>query len=166
MVAPHAQAVDTAHGAAGFEGDLAQGAVVVEAQHGGEIARGQVGRGFHGDIGVGVGGVAHHEHFHVAVGHLVQRGALRGEDVGIGVQQVGPLHAFAARACADQNSDFRILKRSFGIAGGKHIGQQREGAVLQLHNHALHGLLRLWQIEQLQDNGLVCAEHVSSGDAK
>ena len=82
------------------------------------------------------------------------------------MQQVGPLHAFAARACANQNSDFRILKRGFGVAGGKHIGQQREGAVLQFHNHALHGLLRLRQIEQLQDNGLVCAEHVAGGNAE
>ena len=151
---------------ADFKGDLIESPVVVEAQHGGEIACGQVGRGFHGYISVGVGRVAHYEHFHVAASHLVQRGALRGEDIGIGMQQIGTFHAFAARAGTDQNSDFGILKCGFGVAGGKHISQQREGAVVQLHNHALYGLLRLRQIEQLQDNGLVCAEHIAGGNAE
>ena len=37
VVAPHAQFFNAAHGFAGFFGDLAQGAVVIQAQHGGEV---------------------------------------------------------------------------------------------------------------------------------
>ena len=38
MVTPHTQLVDARHGLAGFGSDLAQGTVVVQAQHGGEVA--------------------------------------------------------------------------------------------------------------------------------
>ena len=49
-----------------------------------------------------------------------------------------------------------------------HAGQQREGAVVQLHHHALQRLLRLvvGNLQQLQDHRLVVAEHVAGGDAE
>ena len=49
-----------------------------------------------------------------------------------------------------------------------HAGEQREGAVLELHHHALQRLLRLFvgNLEQLQDDRLVLAEHLARCDAK
>jgi hypothetical protein len=46
--------------------------------------------------------------------------------------------------------------------------QQREGAVVELHHHALQRLLRLvvGYLEHLQDHRLVGAEHFAGGDAK
>ena len=47
-------------------------------------------------------------------------------------------------------------------------GEQREGAVVELHHHALQRLLRLLvgDLEQLQDDRLVLAEHLARGDAE
>jgi hypothetical protein len=49
---------------------------------------------------------------------------------------------------------------------GLHSGEQREGAVVEFHHHALERLLRLLvgNLEQLQDHRLVLAEHLSRGD--
>src|SRR5690606_5851904 len=83
VVAPHDQLLDVADGNVGLGGQLAQGAVVVQAQHRGEVLRLQVRGRLHGDVGVGVGRVADHQHLHVTAGDLVQRGALGGEDLGV-----------------------------------------------------------------------------------
>jgi hypothetical protein len=50
-----------------------------------------------------------------------------------------------------------------------HAGQQREGAVLQFHHHALQRLLRAFSsgtLQQLQDDRLVLAQHLAAGDAE
>ena len=139
---------------------------MVEAQHGGKVFGRQVWGGLHGDVGIGIGRVAHNQHFDVTVGHFVQCRALNGKDGGISLQQVGTFHAFAARTGADQNGDLRIFKGDFGVVGGKHIDQEREGAVLQFHHHAFNGILSLRQIQQLQDNGLIFAQHFTAGNTE
>jgi len=49
-----------------------------------------------------------------------------------------------------------------------HAGQKREGAVLQFHHHALERLLRflVGDFQQLEDDGLVLAQHFTGSDAK
>jgi hypothetical protein len=49
-----------------------------------------------------------------------------------------------------------------------HADEQREGAVLQLHHHALERLLRLFHrhLEEAQNDRLVLAQHFAGGDAK
>ena len=59
MVAPNGQFFYAIDGFADFCSQLAQGAIVVKAQHGGEVCGGQVGGVFHGNVGVGVGRVAY-----------------------------------------------------------------------------------------------------------
>ena len=60
---------------------LRERAVVIEARHRGEVARVQILRVRTRDHRIGVGRVADHQHFHVASRCLVQRLALRGEDL-------------------------------------------------------------------------------------
>ena len=98
MVAPHAQFFDIGHGFTCFGSDLAQGAVVVQTQHGGEVARLQVRSRLHSDVSVGVGRVADHQHFDIARCHGVQSLALRSEDGAVDSEQFGALHAWAAWA--------------------------------------------------------------------
>ena len=155
-------------GHAGLVGQLAQRAVVVQAQHRGEVPGRQVRCRLHGDVGVGVGRVADHQHLDVAAGDLVQRGTLGGEDLGVFQQQVLALHARAARTRADQQGHVGVLERHFRIVGADHAGQQRERAVFQLHHHALQRGLGLVdrQLQQLQDDRLILAEHFAGGDAE
>ncbi|MNX25312.1 hypothetical protein D3C86_553570 [compost metagenome] len=166
MVAPDDHGLDVADGLAGLGGQLGEGAVVVEAEHGGEVAGIEVGGALHRDVGVGVGGVADHEHLDVALGHLVEGLALGGEDGGVGLEEVLALHALAAGTRADQEGDVRILEGHFGIVSADHSGEEREGAVLELHHHALEGSLGLGQVEELKDDRLVLAEHLTAGDAE
>jgi hypothetical protein len=97
----------------------------------------QVRGRIHRDVGVGIGRVADHEHAHVARGDLVQGLALLDEDLGVVHQQVLALHAGSARLGADQQGVVGILEGDIRIAGADHAGQQREGAVVELHHHAL-----------------------------
>ena len=75
---------------------------------------------------------------------------------------------WAARPRADEQRVVGVLERGHRIAVRRHAGEQREGAVVELHHHALERLLRLLvgNLEQLQDHGLVLAEHLAGGDAK
>lgn len=169
MVAPDDHLLEGGNGAAGLGSQLGQGAVVVQAQHAvvvaGVGAANLLGGGS-GDVGVGVAGVAHHQDLHVFLGVFSDGLALNGEDGTVGGQQVGTLHALAAGTGAHQQTDVGVLEGDVGVVGGNHAGQQRESTVFQFHHHALDGLLGLRQIEQLQNDGLVFAEHFAGGDAE
>ena len=129
---------------------------------------GSDGRRLHRDVGVGVGRVADHQHLDAAARDGVERLALLDEDLGVLEQQVLALHARAARPRADQQGDVGVLERGLRVAGAGHAGEQRKGAVLELHHDALERGLRLVdrQLEQLQDDRLVGAEHLAVGDAE
>ena len=52
-------------------------------------------------------------------------------------------------------------------SGGRHDAlEQRERAILQFHDHALERGQRRLDFDQVQDDGLVRAEHRARGDAK
>ena len=147
---------------------MRQRAVVVQAQHGGKVLRRQVGCRLHGDVGVGVCRVADDQHLDIAVGDIVERLALRGEDIPVDGEQLFALHAGAARTRTDEQGNLGILERFTRIAVRGHRLQQRERAVVKLHHHALEGLLGflVGDFKQLQNDGLVFAEHFAGSDAK
>ena len=141
---------------------------MVEAQHCSEVLLRQRRRRLHRDVGIGVGGIAHHQHPDIARRDRVERLALRGEDRRIGRQQVLAFHAGTARARTDQQCVVEIHECRRRVAMRAHPGQQREGAVVKFHHHALQRLLCLFvrYLQQLQDHRLVLAQHVAIGDAK
>src|SRR5690606_3385604 len=102
VVAPDGHFLDVVDGLAQFVGQLCHATVVVEAGHGGELARVDVRRVALGDQGVGVGRVADYQNLDVAAGDVVDRLALYREDGGVGFQQVLALHARATRTGTDQ----------------------------------------------------------------
>ena len=61
---------------------------------------------------------------------------------------------------------FASSNASFGVVGLDDAGEQREGAVVELHGHAVERLERRGDLEQLQDHGLIGAEHRAAGDAE
>jgi hypothetical protein len=113
-------------------------------------------------------GFAYYQHLDIAARHGVQGLALGREDLRIDREQLGALHAGAARARADQQRIVDVLERGHRVAVRLHLDQQREGAVLQFHHHALERLLGflVGDFEQLQADGLVLAQHFARGDAK
>jgi len=110
--------------------------------------------------------VADDEDGAVAAGDFAERAALDGEDRAVGLEQVLALHALRARAGADQQRVVGVAERHFRVVGDDHAGEQREGAVFQLHDDAAHGGQRRRDVEQLQDDWLILAEQIAVGDAK
>ena len=71
-------------------------------------------------------------------------------------------------ARAHQQRVVGVLEGGLGRAVGLHAGQQREGAVVEFHHHALERLLGLLvgNLQHLQDDRLVFAQHFATGDAE
>ena len=81
-------------------------------------------------------------------------------------QQVGALHAGLARHRADQQGDVGVTERDVGVVGADDLGQQRERAVVELHLHAFERAERRRDLEQLQHDRRVGAEHRAGSDAE
>jgi hypothetical protein len=96
----------------------------------------------------------------------VHRPALRSEDRAVGFEQILALHARSTRTRADQQRVVGVLEGDVRIIGRDHTVQGREGAVVEFHHHALQRGQCGGDFEQLQNDGLVGAEHVARGDAE
>jgi hypothetical protein len=140
---------------------------VVEAGQGVEALLGDVGGVAHRDERVGVGRVAGDEDLDVVGGDLVERGALAGEDLAVGGEQVGAVHALLARHGADEHGGVHAVE---DLAPGRRrsddIGQGRERAVVELHDDALERLEGGRDLEQPQLDRGVRAEQRTAGDAE
>ena len=168
MVAPDGHVLDRGDGGARLFGELRHGAVLVEAEHSGEALRIKIRGVLHGDPGIGVARIADDEHLDVAAGGDVEGLALLAEDGGVGLEQVRAFHAGTARTGADEERDLAVAEGLDGILNGAHAGQKREGAVGELHHHALEGGGggRVGAFEQREEHGLVRAKHGAGGDAE
>ena len=156
----------SARGAAALFGELCQPAVVIQPGHRRETVRRQRGRIALRDQRIRIGRIAHHQHAHVAGGNRVQRLSLGGEYLGILQQEILALHARTTRPSADQHGEIAILEADVGIGSGRHLVQSREGAVVQLHHHALHRRARRRDLQQIQIDRLIGAEHLTRCDPK
>ena len=166
VVAPDRHPAHVVDGGLDLVGQLGLGPVVVEARHGRESFGGDAGRVAHRDEAVGVGGVADYQHTDV-VGRVVrQRLALGGEDGAVGFEEVVALHALGAGPRTDEQRHVHTVERLARVVGRDHAGQQREGAVVQLHHDALQRAHGRGDLEQVEDHRLVGAEHGAAGDAE
>ena len=164
VIAPHGDPADLVDARAGASGQLGDGAIVVEAGQGGEPVGRDLGSVGGGDRGVGVGGVADDDHPDVIGGNVVDDRALGGEDVGVGGQQVGALHALGARTGPDEQTETRPVERLARIVEDVDGLQEGERAVVEFHRGAHCAGDRLRQLEKAQGDGLILAEHRPGGD--
>ena len=118
------------------------------------------------DQAVGVRRVADHQHLDVRGGVGVQRLPLGLEDAAVGLEQVAALHPLAAGPGADEQRHAGAVEGLVGVVVDVDPGQQREGAVVELHRGALGGLDRLRDLEQRQVDGGVGPEQLAAGDAE
>ena len=125
-----------------------------------------VGRIRRGDERVRVRGIADDEHAHVAARSVVDRAALGREDLRVREQEVLALHAGAARARADQHRVVAVLEGRLRVVGRDDAVERREGAVGELHHDAGERGQRGRDLEQLQVDRAVGAEHLPGRDAE
>ena len=90
----------------------------------------------------------------------LDRLALSDEDLAVDAEQVGPFHALLARHGTDQQRPVTVPEPLLKIGGLHDLLQQRERAVVQLHDHAPQGIQRGFDFDQVQSDRLVRAEHL------
>ena len=137
MIAPDGHAADGRDRHARFCGELRHCTVVIKPRHRGEIAWIQALGIRSGDEGIGVGRIADHQNFGIALGHLIERAALGAEDLRIREQQILALHAGTARARAHQEGDLAVPKGDFRIIGGDELLERGKRAIGEFHENAL-----------------------------
>ncbi len=160
VVAPDAHAVHVGHGQVELARDEGACAVGVELRERGDLAGWNITSGGNYE-GVGVGGIAHHQHAHAGLGVLRERRALRAEDGRVSCQQVGACLPLAAWNRADENHDVGVMERLPHIRRLERAVQQRRREVLQFHDHAMEGGECTGQFEQLQSYLGVAAEYIA-----
>jgi hypothetical protein len=139
---------------------------MVEPHHRREIAARDAGRVRGRDQRIGVRRVADHEHAHVAARGFLDRAALGREDLRVREQQVLALHAGPARARADQHGVVAVLEGGLRVVGRDHAVQRREGAVQEFHDDAAERGQCGRDLEQVQVDRTVAAQHLPGGDAE
>ena len=156
----------SASGRSALLGELRQAAVVIQAGHRREAVRRQRGRIALRDQRIGVGWIAHHQHAHVAA--ATASSALPWAENILAFSNSRSLRSMpgTARPGADQHGEIAVLEADVGIGRGRHLVQSREGAVVQLHHHALHRRARRRDLQQIQIDRLIGAEHLTRCDAK
>ena len=145
--------------------ELGERPVVVEPRHRGEPLGRHVGRMGRRDEGVGVRGIADHEHPDVVGGVVVDGSSLRPEDATVRREQVGALHACRTRSRPDQKRDVGALEGRSRVIDDVDALQQGERRVRELHGGALGRDDRQGHLEQPKLHRLV-AQHRPGGDAK
>ena len=118
------------------------------------------------DQRVGICRIADHEHAHVAVGDCVERLALRGKDLCVGEQQVLALHAGSARSGTHQQRKLAALEGDRTVVGRNDAVQRGERTVIQFHHDAPQRVERWRDLEQVQVDGLVRAQHLAGSNAE
>ena len=120
----------------------------------------------HGDQAIGVAGIADHQDPDVAGGVLFEGASLTDEDLAVDAEQVLAFHASLAGHAADQQCPIHAFE-SFVQAGGRNDSlQQRKRAVVQFHDHTSQGGQGRFNFHQMQNHGLIWAEHGPGGDPK
>ena len=120
----------------------------------------------HGDQAIRIAGIAHHQDAHVRGGVFLQRLALADEDLAVDAEQILALHAGLAWHAADEQRPIHVAKAFLDIGGRDDALEQRKAAVLQFHHQALQGRHCRRDFNQVQNQGLVLAEHRPRGDAE
>ena len=72
----------------------------------------------------------------------------------------------ATRPRPDQQRVFDILERDIGVIGCHDALEQRKRAILQLHDDALQRRQRRRDLQQVQDDRLILAQHIPRRDTE
>ena len=166
VVAPNAQIGDFRLMDAGLLGELAFGAVLIEAGHGEEaVVRHALGIA-HGDKGIGIARVADDEDSHV-FGSVAGDGlALAGEDFAIDAEQIAAFHPGFAWHGSHEQCPIGAAETLIQIGSGHHFIEEREGAVIEFHDHSTQSGQCWLNFDEAEVDGLIRAEDGTGGDTE
>ena len=140
------------------------GPVVIETRETGKVLARDRRRRVHEEETVGVCGITNNEDFDVGIGKLVEDLSLRHKDRSILLEEILSFHALLSGEGTNKHGHVHVLEGDARIGCGDDLDEQREGAILEFHHDPLQHLLRGRDVEQMQDHGLVFAEHDAAAD--
>ena len=123
VIPPDCHASDVINGGARFLCNLCRGAVVIEARHGGKVARIQIRCIALCDQSISVSGIANHQDLGSARSVIIQCFALHGKNSGISFKQVFTLHAWSTGSSAHQQGVIGIFEAYVGIVSAHNTCQ-------------------------------------------
>ena len=164
VVAPDGHVGDLGDGHPGLGRQLGLGPVLIEAHHGGEALGRDVGGVVHGDEGVGVGRVADDEH--PDVGAALSESALPWAVKMAPLASSRSLRSMPLLRGRAPTSRAMLTSPNASWASSLmyDLTQQREGAVVELHDDAPQGPQGRGDLEELQDDRLIGSEQGAAGD--
>ncbi len=141
-------------------------AVLVQTCHGEEAIVRNIGSAVHCDQRIGVAGIAHNKHAHIARRVVVDGASLSCEDSTVDRQQIVPLHSRLAWHRADQQRPVHILEALVDIGRLHDIVDKRECAVVELHHHTAECSKRAGKLDQVEGDTGIGTEHLAGRDSK
>lgn len=167
MVTPDGESFDLADVSAGLVCQLGNTSVMVESCQSGEAGWVDVWCISGGDESVGVGWVSDNNNSDcVSVSVVIDGLSLNSEKSSVVLQQILSFHSLSSWLGSDEESKVSSFESLVGIVCGCDAVQEWESTVLEFHNNSLKSILGLWEFQELQDNGLVWSQKLSTGDTE
>ena len=166
VVAPDAKVADLRLMHARLLRELALRAVFIKTGHRKETILWHTVRVVHGDQCVGVAGISYNQHAHIA-GRIAGDGlTLTRENLAVDAEQIATLHSRLAWHGADQQGPVGAIESLIKIRSSHHFVEQRKGAVIQFHHHALQRSHAGFDLDEPQIHRLVRTKNKTGCDAK
>jgi len=149
-----------------FCGELRRRAVVIEPCHRRNIRRIDVWRVRARYQCIGIRRITDNQDLDIAACVIIHRLALARENLRVRLQKILALHSGAARPGTNQQRVVTVFEGDVGVISSDDAGKRIERAVVQFHYHAFQRLQRRSYFQELQDDRLIGAQHLSGGDTK
>lgn len=161
MITPDDDVFNFFEGGSGLLRKLTHSSALIKSGHCSYVLLRDRGSEGGGDQGVGVAGVADDEDLHSFLGNFVKCLALSLKNLGICLQQVFSLHAWASWLGADQDRDIYVFEADVVVHSGNDASQGSISGVVQLHNKPIQKLLCERQFDQVENHFLIGTKHSS-----
>ena len=166
VVAPDRELLHVAHPRLGLCGEERARTVVVEPRHRApSVVRDRVGICVR-DQAIGIARIADDDDAHPRRGVALDRLSLFHEDRAVLANEIAALHARTTRHGPDQQHPVRAMVRLGAVRARDDAGEQRKGAVLELHERALGLVDHLRDVREAQVDLGLGPEHLACGDAR
>jgi len=166
VVTPDGELLDFFDVSTGLFGQLSEGSVVIQSGHGSEVFLRDVLSIVGSDQAVGVSGVTDNDDLDVSVGVVVEGSTGIDEDLTVVLQEVTSFHTRSSGLSTDEQSVVGVLETFGELVAADNGVQKGESAILEFHGNTIEGTSGGGDIEQLEDDGLVLAQHVTVGNSE
>lgn len=166
VVTPNNNFVDAWNWTVSLFSNLPDSSVVIKSGHGSKVFLWQILGVGSSNEAVSVGWVSNNQGPDISVSVIVKSPSLRNEDLSIFLEEIASFHTFWSWLGTDQEGSFDILETDLKVVGTNDFSQKRESAITQLHGNTTKSFLGLRDIDKVEDDWLILAEHITVGNSE